>query len=122
MLHHLARALRAPHFQRHCAPSPGPTQPAREPKICEPNQMIGMMVRQEYSVDRAERHADLIETLHRPAPGIEQEFPDSDLDQRAGPEAVDEGRRRAAAQQRDSKTIRRLAWHERILLRGLLQS
>ena len=60
---------------------------------------------QKHPANVAERNAQLMQPLHRPAAGVENKFLLADFDQCARPETIQARRRRAGAEQRHAKFI-----------------
>jgi hypothetical protein len=88
MFHHLVCASGAQNTERRLSVSPGPADPAGQPEINETNDVIGMMMREQQPGDVGERDSQLVQPLHRAAPGIEDKFLIAGFDQGARPEAV----------------------------------
>ena len=63
-------------------------QPAGEPQVGNADGVIRVIVREKESVDPTDRHADLVEPDGRAAPGIDEQFLITGLDQRAGPKPI----------------------------------
>jgi hypothetical protein len=86
---------------------PGRGDPAGEPHVRQADDVIGMHVRDEMRIDRAERDALLEQTHGRAAAEIEQQFLPAGLDQGGGAERAEPRRGRARAEQGDFERLRR---------------
>ena len=79
------------------------TEPAREPEVRNADCVIGVKMREEQSVDVADRYADLKQPDGRPAPGIDQNSLIAGFDQRTRAETIGAGNWDPRPEQSDSK-------------------
>jgi hypothetical protein len=104
-LHHLLCVHRAPYAQWRAPITPRTADPSGEPKIGKTDNVIGMMVGQEKAGDFAEWDPQLVQPLHRAAPGIEDEFFSPHFHERARAEAFEAWRRCAGTEQGYAKNV-----------------
>jgi hypothetical protein len=96
MRHHVLGARRSPYRQRPVSPA---EQPAGQPRIGKPHDMVGVKMGKKYPIDVLPADLDLGETLQRAAADIEKKFLVARLDQYARSEAVHHRRRISRAKQ-----------------------
>ena len=96
MRHHIAAARRPPHPKRRLAPH----NPARQPQIRYPYQMIRVQMRQKQPVQMRIVNPQLKQPLYRAAPAIHQQPRITRLYQRTHPKPLHPRRRRTCSQQR----------------------
>src|SRR6266481_4362807 len=93
MFHHLSGPFGSPDSQGSSTFAPGTPDPAGEPKIRESHDMIRMVVCKKDAGYVSERDLQLVKSLHRATPGIENEFLGSDFNQSARAKTIQNRRR-----------------------------
>ena len=86
VIHHVARTVRPPYFQRDL--SPRSANPTSQQQVRNLDHVIGVQVCQEYPGDRADRHSDLCQANSGASAAVKEQPHPTGLDQCAWPELL----------------------------------